>query len=299
MTFRRRPTASDDPRLGRGDAARLPVRGQGPARLRDPGAVRATRGERGLADRAARRVRRPTRRGAVPRPGGGPARRAVGRWRRCASRTRDSPRSSPRGRASIPLVAGVPGPVAGTWTRRSRRCGPPAPTCAPRSSRRRATRARRRDAGDGCRRRGATSRRSSGEPARSCTCACGGTTTTTPRSLRWAARIEPFLAAGDDVYVFFRHDPVGRAARAARSSSGRAPRAARALSSGAAPCGLAALVVDAVGVLGRPEDDEDDELLLDVVEAVLDVGADEDDRAGLTARSSSPTRICARPETTW
>ena len=27
----------------------------------------------------------------------------------------------------------------------------------------------------------------------------------------WAARIEPFLAAGDDVYVFFRHDAVGRA----------------------------------------------------------------------------------------
>ncbi len=27
----------------------------------------------------------------------------------------------------------------------------------------------------------------------------------------WAARVEPFLAAGDDVYVFFRHDPVGRA----------------------------------------------------------------------------------------
>ena len=27
----------------------------------------------------------------------------------------------------------------------------------------------------------------------------------------WAARIEPFLAAGDDVYAFFRHDPVGRA----------------------------------------------------------------------------------------
>jgi uncharacterized protein YecE (DUF72 family) len=26
----------------------------------------------------------------------------------------------------------------------------------------------------------------------------------------WAARIEPFLAAGDDAYVFFRHDPVGR-----------------------------------------------------------------------------------------
>lgn len=27
----------------------------------------------------------------------------------------------------------------------------------------------------------------------------------------WAARIEPFLAAGDNVYVFFRHDAVGRA----------------------------------------------------------------------------------------
>jgi uncharacterized protein YecE (DUF72 family) len=27
----------------------------------------------------------------------------------------------------------------------------------------------------------------------------------------WAARIEPFLGAGDDVYAFFRHDEVGRA----------------------------------------------------------------------------------------
>lgn len=27
----------------------------------------------------------------------------------------------------------------------------------------------------------------------------------------WAARIEPFLSAGDDVYVLFRHDAVGRA----------------------------------------------------------------------------------------
>ena len=26
----------------------------------------------------------------------------------------------------------------------------------------------------------------------------------------WAARLEPFLSAGDDVYAFFRHDPVGR-----------------------------------------------------------------------------------------
>lgn len=27
----------------------------------------------------------------------------------------------------------------------------------------------------------------------------------------WAARLEPFLAAGDDVYAFFRHDATGRA----------------------------------------------------------------------------------------
>lgn len=26
----------------------------------------------------------------------------------------------------------------------------------------------------------------------------------------WAARLEPFLAAGDDAYVFFRHDETGR-----------------------------------------------------------------------------------------
>jgi uncharacterized protein YecE (DUF72 family) len=28
---------------------------------------------------------------------------------------------------------------------------------------------------------------------------------------RWAERVEPFLASGDDVYAFFRHDAVGRA----------------------------------------------------------------------------------------
>jgi uncharacterized protein YecE (DUF72 family) len=31
----------------------------------------------------------------------------------------------------------------------------------------------------------------------------------------WAARIRPFLDAGDEVYAFFRHDPVGRAAELA------------------------------------------------------------------------------------
>ena len=42
---------------------------------------------------------------------------------------------------------------------------------------------------------------------------------------------------------------------------------------------MAALVVDPVGVLGRAEHDEQDELLLDVVEPMRDVGRDEDDRA--------------------
>jgi len=31
----------------------------------------------------------------------------------------------------------------------------------------------------------------------------------------WAGRIKPFLDAGDDVYAFFRHDPVGHAAELA------------------------------------------------------------------------------------
>lgn len=42
----------------------------------------------------------------------------------------------------------------------------------------------------------------------------------------------------------------------------------------------AALVIDAMGVLRGPEDDEDDELLLDVLEAVLGVGGNEDHRSG-------------------
>jgi uncharacterized protein YecE (DUF72 family) len=33
----------------------------------------------------------------------------------------------------------------------------------------------------------------------------------TPAELAaWADRLEPFLADGRDVFVFFRHDPVGR-----------------------------------------------------------------------------------------
>jgi uncharacterized protein YecE (DUF72 family) len=33
---------------------------------------------------------------------------------------------------------------------------------------------------------------------------------TTVELAAWAARLEPFLTAGDDAYVFFRHDDVGR-----------------------------------------------------------------------------------------
>ena len=39
----------------------------------------------------------------------------------------------------------------------------------------------------------------------------------------WASRIEPFLSSGDDVYVFFRHDPVGRAGELALELLARFP----------------------------------------------------------------------------
>jgi uncharacterized protein YecE (DUF72 family) len=41
----------------------------------------------------------------------------------------------------------------------------------------------------------------------------------------WAARLEPFLAAGDDAYVFFRHDAVGRAGELALGLLRRLPGA--------------------------------------------------------------------------
>ena len=41
----------------------------------------------------------------------------------------------------------------------------------------------------------------------------------------WAARIEPFIAAGDDVYAFFRHDPIGRAGELALQLLARFPGA--------------------------------------------------------------------------
>jgi uncharacterized protein YecE (DUF72 family) len=37
----------------------------------------------------------------------------------------------------------------------------------------------------------------------------------------WAARIEPFVSTGDDAYVFFRHDAVGRASELALDFLGR------------------------------------------------------------------------------
>ncbi|MBI3750558.1 MAG: DUF72 domain-containing protein [Chloroflexi bacterium] len=40
----------------------------------------------------------------------------------------------------------------------------------------------------------------------------------------WAARVRPFIEAGDDVFVFFKHDPVGRAAELAASFAGRFDR---------------------------------------------------------------------------
>jgi uncharacterized protein YecE (DUF72 family) len=45
----------------------------------------------------------------------------------------------------------------------------------------------------------------------------------------WLARFQPFLDAGDDVFVFFRHDEIGRGAELAlelRSLAGLTPPAA-------------------------------------------------------------------------
>ena len=44
-----------------------------------------------------------------------------------------------------------------------------------------------------------------------------------PELAAWAARIEPFLADGRDVFVFFKHDPVGRGAELALDLLARVP----------------------------------------------------------------------------
>jgi uncharacterized protein YecE (DUF72 family) len=43
----------------------------------------------------------------------------------------------------------------------------------------------------------------------------------------WAARLEPFLGAGDDVYVFFRHDEVGRGPELAQALTNAVDRLTR------------------------------------------------------------------------
>ena len=40
----------------------------------------------------------------------------------------------------------------------------------------------------------------------------------------WAARLEPFLSAGDDAFVFFRHDEVGRGPELAAALAGAVAR---------------------------------------------------------------------------
>ena len=99
----------------------------------------------------------------------------------------------------------------------------------------------------------------------------------------WAARLEPFLAAGDDAYVFFRHDDVGRGAELALDLAGVA-RGRRRLGRPRA--------------LRRPERHEQDQPLGDVVEPVRDAGGDEDERARPDRRARRRRPRPGRPSTT-
>ena len=125
--------------------------------------------------------------------------------------------------------------------------------------------------------RGRDAARPSGGPGRSCTCACAGTTTRPAELDAWAARLEPFLAAGDDAFVFFRHDEVGRGPELARALAAVEDRG-RPLGE---PRASAARAASGAVTLGRSEHDEQLEPLGDVVEPVRDGGRDEDERAGL------------------
>ena len=86
----------------------------------------------------------------------------------------------------------------------------------------------------------------------------------------WAARLDPFLDAGDDVFVFFRHDEAGRgpelAAELAAALEANSPIAVRRIASSGRSGAVA---------LGRSEHDEELESLGDVVEAMGDVRGDE------------------------
>jgi uncharacterized protein YecE (DUF72 family) len=46
-----------------------------------------------------------------------------------------------------------------------------------------------------------------------------------PELDRWAARLRPFLEAGDEAFVFFKHDPIGHAAELATAFAARFPLA--------------------------------------------------------------------------
>ena len=82
----------------------------------------------------------------------------------------------------------------------------------------------------------------------------------------WAERLEPFLSAGDDTYVFFRHDEVGRGPELALALVDAVSRVRRQIgtTSGAI-------------ALGGAEHDQQLESLGDVVEAVRDGGGHEDE----------------------
>ena len=101
----------------------------------------------------------------------------------------------------------------------------------------------------------------------------------------WAARLEPFLSAGDDAFVFFRHDEVGRGAELALAF-----RRGRGADS--------ALAGQRAVALGRPEHDQELEPLGDVVEAMRDARRDEHERTRHDRPRLAPDRDLARPATT-
>ena len=90
----------------------------------------------------------------------------------------------------------------------------------------------------------------------------------------WAARLAPFLDAGDDAYVFFRHDEAGRGPELALELHGR--------KRGSGGGRLAPRV------LGRTEGHEKHQPFRDVVEPVDHVGGHEDQRTRPERRDPRP-----------
>ena len=124
-------------------------------------------------------------------------------------------------------------------------------------------------------------------PRSACTCGCVATTTRPPSSARGATGCGRSSIPGDDVFVFFRHDEVGRGAELALEFGDLG--------------GDTSLGVDRLFArerLRRAEHDEHLEALGDVVEPVRYVAATKTSEPGPTARCSSPTVIVARPATT-